>query len=89
LPSVKKYTRQKIYLSSVFILPSILHVALGKEIVCQVPDGLYSANNLALGNDPISGSVYKTPFQFSNEEAEQQRRIARTIEVGLHNPSQQ
>jgi len=41
-------------LPSVFILPCGFLVALGKELVCRVPEGLHLANYLALDKDGIS-----------------------------------
>jgi len=40
-----------------FGLPSVVYAALGKQLFCRVPDGMHSANILALGKSPVSGSV--------------------------------
>ena len=55
LPSVF-FTRQTCFLPSVIILPSVFRTALGKELVCRVPEGLHSANPLTLGKLNVSGS---------------------------------
>jgi len=42
---------------SAIILPSVVFEALGKQLFCRVPDGMHSANLLALGKSAVSGSV--------------------------------
>jgi hypothetical protein len=39
-----------------FILPRVFCVALGKELLCRVPEIKHSAKNMALGKEPNSGS---------------------------------
>jgi hypothetical protein len=46
LPSEKKHSAK---------LPSVF-LALGKELICRVPEKEHSANHLALGKVPFSGS---------------------------------
>ena len=41
---------------SAIILPSVVSAALGKQLFCRVPDGMHSANILALGKSLVSGS---------------------------------
>ena len=43
---------------SVIILPNVISAALGKQLFCQVLDGMHSANVLTLGKSPISGSEF-------------------------------
>ena len=43
-------------LPSAIILPSVFFTALGKELLCRVPDIMHSANILALGKHPVFGS---------------------------------
>ena len=43
---------------SAIILPSVVSAALDKQLFCRVPDGMHSANILALSKSPVSGSVY-------------------------------
>ena len=43
---------------SAIILPSVVFEALGKQLFCRVPDGMHSANLLALGKSAVSGSVW-------------------------------
>jgi hypothetical protein len=40
----------------VFFLPSVFYLALGKELLCRVPEKKHSANHMALGKEPDSGS---------------------------------
>jgi hypothetical protein len=40
----------------VFFLPSVFYLALGKELLCRVPEKKHSANHVALGKEPDSGS---------------------------------
>ena len=42
---------------SAIILPSVVSEALGKQFFCRVPDGMHSANLLALGKSAVSGSA--------------------------------
>jgi len=42
---------------SAIILPSVVSTALDKQLFCRVPDGMHSANILALDKSPVSGSV--------------------------------
>jgi hypothetical protein len=39
-----------------FLLPMVFCVALGKELLCRVPEIKHSAKNMALGKEPNSGS---------------------------------
>jgi hypothetical protein len=52
----QKNTQQTSKFAECFILSSVLRAALAKELVCRVPEGLHSANHLALGKEPVSGS---------------------------------
>jgi hypothetical protein len=69
LPSVEKKHSVKSYLLSVkikhstmsffakcFLLPRVSCVALGKELLCRVPEKKHSAKHLALGKESNSGS---------------------------------
>jgi hypothetical protein len=49
----------KSFFAECFLLPRVFCVALGKELLCQVPDKKHSAKNLALGKELNSGSVYR------------------------------
>ena len=44
-------------LPSAFILPSVFFAALGKGLVCRVPEGMHSANIKTLGKEPVSDGV--------------------------------
>jgi hypothetical protein len=52
----QKNTQQTSKFAECFILSSVLRAALAKEIVSRVPEGLHSANHLALSKEPVSGS---------------------------------
>jgi hypothetical protein len=39
-------------------LPSVFYLALGKELLCRVPEKKHSANHMALGKEPDSGSAW-------------------------------
>ena len=56
LPSVFFSTRQIVCLPSDIILPSVFFAALGKELVCRVPDRMHSTNMFAIGTSAVSGS---------------------------------
>ena len=56
LPSAEKKHSAKSSLSSVFFLPSVFYLALGKDRLCRVPDKIHSAKPPALGKVPVSGS---------------------------------
>ena len=47
-------TRQRVCLPSAIILPSVFFAALGKELVCRVPDRIHSTNIFALSKSAIS-----------------------------------
>ena len=40
-----------------FFFPSVFRIALGKEFVCRVPEGMHLANIKTLGKFEVSGSV--------------------------------
>jgi hypothetical protein len=56
LPSVKNKTLGKELLRRVFSFTEGFCVALGKELLCRVPEKKHSAKYLALGKEPNSGS---------------------------------
>ena len=56
LPSVFFSTRERVCLPSAIILTSVFFTALGKELVCRLPDIMHSANIFALGKSAVSGS---------------------------------
>jgi len=57
LPSVLFSTLDKdIGIPSAIILPSVVSEVLGKNLFCRVPNGMYSANLLALGKSVVFGS---------------------------------
>jgi hypothetical protein len=56
LPSVFFLHLAKRLLCRVFFLPSIFYLALGKELLYRVPEKKHSANHMALGKEPDSGS---------------------------------
>jgi hypothetical protein len=64
LPSVKNKTLGKELLAECFLLPRVFCVALGKELLCRVPEKKHSAKNLALGKEPNSGSICLCFIQF-------------------------
>jgi len=39
----------------------VFFFALGKELLCRVPEKLHLANHLALGKEPVSGSEQSSP----------------------------
>ena len=43
---------------SAVILQSVVYEALDKQLFCRVPDGMHSANILALGKSAVSGSAH-------------------------------
>jgi hypothetical protein len=57
LPSVKNKTLGKKLLRRVFSFTEGFFVALGKELICRVPEKKHSANNMALVKEPNSGSA--------------------------------
>jgi hypothetical protein len=57
LPSVKNKTLGKKPLRECFLLPRVFCVALGKELLCRVPEIKHSAKNMALDKELNSGSV--------------------------------
>ena len=56
LPSVKK-TLGKPPLYRVFFLPSVFSAALGKDLVCRVPEKIHLANIKTLGKFDVFGSA--------------------------------
>ena len=52
-------TRQTPIFVECFFLPSDFRIALGKEFVCRVPEGMHSANIKTLGKFEDSGSESK------------------------------
>jgi hypothetical protein len=52
----------KTSLPSVSSLPSVDSLALGKELLCRVPEKKHSAKSLALDKDLFSDSVYNQIF---------------------------
>jgi hypothetical protein len=57
LPSVKNKTLGIVLLRRVFSFTEGFCVALGKEILCRVPEIKHSAKNMTLGKEPNSGSA--------------------------------
>ena len=79
MSSVKKNTRQTLYLPSVFLtlgkpplyrvffFPSVFSAALGKELVCRVSERIHSANTKTLGKFDISGSATSLVYFYNSE----------------------
>jgi hypothetical protein len=59
----EKNTRQRGLFTKCIFLPSAFDLALGKELLCRVPEKKHSANHFALGKEWKSGSDLNL-FQF-------------------------
>jgi hypothetical protein len=51
-----QHSAKSFFFAECFLLPRVFCVALGKELLCRVPEKKHSAKNLALGKEPNSGS---------------------------------
>jgi hypothetical protein len=46
----------KSFFTECFLLPRVFCVALGKELLCRVPEKKHSAKNMTIDKEPNSGS---------------------------------